>query len=206
MLFRSRQQKDYDRALEVYTDGIKYSKGYLQLYANRSRILLDRGQADLALQDLDYCLSKNPNLVNALTNRGVAHAMKSEWEKSLVDLNKADSLQPNTSDILSNRALVYYSVNRFPDAVRDLVKYIELNPEDADNINLLGLAYLNTNRNEEAMKSLNRAIELKPREAAFYFNRFLIHRNLKDRKGELADLLKARELGHPVDEIGRAHV
>jgi tetratricopeptide (TPR) repeat protein len=195
-----RVNKEYDRALEVYSEGIQYSKGYLQLYTNRSRIYLDRGQADLALSDLNYCLEKSPNLTNALINRGVAYAMKKEWDKSLADFNKADKLEPNTPDLLSNRALVYFSVNRFPEAINDLTKYIEMKPDDADNINILGLAYLNSNRYEEALKAINRSIELKPQEAAFYFNRSLIYRSRKDKQAELADLLKAKELGHPVEQ------
>jgi tetratricopeptide (TPR) repeat protein len=195
-----RVNKEYDKALEVYSEGIQYSKGYLQLYTNRSRIYLDRGMADLALSDLNYCLEKSPDLVNALINRGVAYGMKSEWDKSLADFNKADKLEPNTPDLLSNRALVYYSTNRFAEAVNDLKKYTVLKPEDADNINLLGLAYLNTDQQAIALQTLNRAIELKPQEAAFYFNRSLVHRKLKDRQAERADLLKAKELGQAVDQ------
>jgi len=194
-----RQIKDYDRALQVYSEGIQYSRGYLQLYANRSRILLDRGQADLALQDLNYCLSKNPNLVNALTNRGVAFAMKNKLDSALLDLTKASAMEPEDADILSNRGLVFFQMGKYADAIIDLKKYIVKKPEDADNINLLGLAYLNNGQTEEALREIDRSIVLKPNESAFYYNRSIAHRRKGDQKNELADLLKASSLGYQVD-------
>lgn len=194
-----RQIKDYDKALAVYSEGVQYSRGYLQLYANRSRILLDRGQADLALADLNYCLSKNPNLVNALTNRGVAYAMKNNLDSALIDLTKALALEPNEPDVLSNRGLVYFQMGRYAESISDLKAYIALKPEDADNINLLGLAYMNGGQGDKALVEFNRSIQIKPNESAFYYNRSIIYRQRRDRKNELADLLKASSLGYQVD-------
>jgi tetratricopeptide (TPR) repeat protein len=194
-----RQMKDYDRALQTYSDGINYSRGYLQLYINRSRILLDRGQADLALQDLNYCLSKNPNLVNALTNRGVAYGMKEKLDSALADLTQALKMQPGDADILANRGLVFFKQGKYAEAAKDLHMYLEKVPDDADNLNLLGLAYLNGGETEQALKAINRSIEFKSGEAAFYYNRSIVYRRMGERKMELADLLKASSLGYQVD-------
>ncbi len=188
------------KAIAVYTEGIKNHPGYYMLYSNLGKVYFDQGKVDNAITLFDKCLSLKSDYVSALANRGAAYGMKNDFERALEDLNKALQLAPNNLNSLSNRGLIYFYTKNYDKTITDYLHYLKIVPNDANIIGMLGLSYRHVGENDKSIDYLSRAIALMPNAPANYINRSYTYNVMGDKTKALNDALQAQKMGMKVNQ------
>ena len=141
-------------------------------------------------------LKHNPNVVEALNNRGNAYNYKGQFELAIADFNRGLEIQPGYKNFYNNRAQSYFQLDSLDLALKDLDMAIRLDAGYLD-------AYLNKGQVLVAMKDYDyairvytRAINMAPYRALIYLARAEAYLELDQREEALADFQKAIEV-HP---------
>ena len=98
------KENNFTKAIQAYTEAIKYAKqngeDYELVYAyyqNRGACYLKTNQFAKAIPDFDYAIKLNPSNGAAYTNRGIAHYQTGNRAKALEDWRKAADLGISTA-------------------------------------------------------------------------------------------------------------
>ncbi len=141
-------------------------------------------------------LKNNPNVIEALNNRGNAYNYRGNVELAIADFNRGIEIQPNYKSFYNNRAQSYFQLDSFELALKDLDKATRLDPGYLD-------AYLNKGQVFSAMEDYfgavrvySKAIEMAPYRALIYLSRASAYQKLELKEEALADFKKAIEV-HP---------
>jgi tetratricopeptide (TPR) repeat protein len=67
----------------------------------------------------------------ALSNRGLAHNNKGDYERAIADMTRAIGVDPSYTIAIGNRGFVYNNKGDYDRAIADLTRAIELDPKDA---------------------------------------------------------------------------
>src|SRR6266704_3820157 len=74
---------------------------------NRGNAYEAKGQYDLAIQDFDAAIKRNPNDGAAFYSRGSSYFAKGQTDSAIQDFDRAIKLYPNDALALNNRGEVY---------------------------------------------------------------------------------------------------
>jgi len=81
--------------------------------------LLDEGEYSDAIALLDAVIAFEPQNVEALTNRGMAHSELGEYEAAITDFDAALLVDPTNGLAYEERAGLYYDVSEYELAIED---------------------------------------------------------------------------------------
>lgn len=193
-----RKEKNYDKAIEYYTEAIRMNVIDHESYNNRANIYMDINKFDQAYSDYKNAIRIKPDYHIAFDNIGSLLARKNQFDSAIFYLNKAIQLQPDYHPAYSNRALCYMSLKRYPEAITDWHKVLQYEPDAADVVNTIGLCTRLIGKFQEAIPFINRAIEMDP-QGPFYLNRSYTYLALNNREQARNDAITARQKGAPVD-------
>jgi tetratricopeptide (TPR) repeat protein len=119
---------DYNKIIELDPAG-----PFLEvIYTNRSSILLQKGEIDLALEDLNKAISLKPKAAIIYIARAVARLQKGEMQGALADYEKSIELSPTFYAAFLGRGSFRFRDGDFDGALTDYNKAIELNSKQAD--------------------------------------------------------------------------
>ncbi len=195
-----REQNNFAKALETYSDGIKNEPGYPKLYSNRGKIYFDQGKFDMAISDFNKSLSINNRNLTALVNRAAAYGMQEKYNKALTDLSRVLKIAPKNKNALSNRGLVYIRLGMYEKSIEDYLKLTERDPNNPDIYNSIGLSYHRLKKHQQAITNFNRAITLDNSKGVYYMNRSLAFNSTGNNINALKDAQKAQQLGQNVNQ------
>jgi tetratricopeptide (TPR) repeat protein len=88
-------------------------------YLNRGNALNENGQVDLAIQDYDEAIKRNPKSADALAGRGIAYEKKGQLDRAIEDSDSAVKLDPNNAKAFANRGHAYSHKKDFDHAIED---------------------------------------------------------------------------------------
>ena len=100
--------------------------GLADAYSNRGAVLIDVGQYQEAISDLDQAITLNPDLATAFNNRANAYANLDQLQSALDDYQEAIRLDPTMALAYYNRALAYTYMDDDQKAGMDVARVIEL--------------------------------------------------------------------------------
>ncbi len=122
-------RKDFQCALQNYSDVIRCDSLYPGGYANRAMIkhyLLDyKG----ALEDYNIAIKQNPNDKKIYNNRAAAKMLLKDYTAALEDFNKAIELDPLYADAYNNRGRVRHYLGDVEGACSDWQKALSFGIE-----------------------------------------------------------------------------
>lgn len=193
-----KRDKQYEKAIEYYTEAVRLNKIDQESYNNRANIYIDQGKFDLAFEDYKRSLEIKPDNHLTCDNVGAYYARKGMFDSALFFLNKAISLKPDYKPAYSNRGLTFMSLKRYDEAISDFENYLKLEPGSADIINTIGLCYRLSGRNQEALNYINRAIRINP-QPPFFLNRSYTYFELNQPEQARQDALMAKQGGLVLD-------
>jgi len=152
-------------------------------------------------------LKNNPNVLEALNNRGNAYNFKGQFELAIADFNRGLEIQPNYKNFYNNRAQSYYLLDSLDLALQDLDKAIRLDPGYLDAYRNKGQVLYSMEDYDYAVRVYSKVINMAPYRALFYLARAEAYLKLDKSEEALADFQKAAEV-HPRSykafyEIGR---
>ncbi|MDR1250999.1 MAG: tetratricopeptide repeat protein [Treponema sp.] len=138
---------------------------------------------DLSIADYTAALEKDPNNALIYSNRGVAYADISDYDRAFADCNRAIELAPNLSYVYYNRGVAYYyrsDKNYYDRAIADFSQAIRLDPYFALAYHRRGLMYTSKTDFDRAVADLTQAISLSPSNLDAYNSRGVAYRRRGD--------------------------
>jgi tetratricopeptide (TPR) repeat protein len=160
-------QKQYDNAIEAYTESIKYEPENGLAYRKRghAKVILDRYQD--ALRDLDSALLILPEEYHGylLIDRGYCKMQLSiNTEEALKDFNQAISLkQDNYHSAYTYKAQIFHMRGNFIKALSNFDSAIFLRPEYIGNYSGRGRVKLAIQDFEGAVADFSKALKIDPK-------------------------------------------
>jgi len=153
------------------------------------------------MQILNSAILKYPLFDRAFVVRAELFAFRDEDECALKDLNKALNLRPSNHQARLQRAMVLRSLGSFHQAVKDLDILLKLNPEQVEVYLEKALILEELDDMSAAYQLYRKALRFEPFNKEILYRKaqlcVLLNQNLKKAK---AELLLARDLGHPLAE------
>lgn len=141
-------------------------------------------------------LKNNPNVLEALNNRGNAYNYKGQFELAIEDFNRGLEIQPDYKNFYNNRAQSYFLLDSLELALKDLDKAIKLDPGYLDAYINKGQVLFSMEDYDYAVRVFSRAIRMAPYRALLYLSRAESYLKLDLSDEALADFQKAAEV-HP---------
>lgn len=142
---------DLNKAISIYPD-------YLEALKQRYLILIEKGQYDLALADLQRITKLEPDNVAAYMMIGEVYGKYlNDIQNSLLYLNKANEINPNDFSVLSNLGIVYAMKGDAVNALKFFNKALEMNPNDKTLLSNMSVLYSNIGEDDKAAEFQKRA-------------------------------------------------
>lgn len=188
------QSKDFNNAIEAYTEAIEQYPDYSDFYVNRGMAYHEIEENNLALSDMDKAISLDYNNAEAYSNRGAINLALGYNNTALEDLNKAIELKDKfkTKESLASAYLnmgTLQSVLGDKDiALKWYNEAIELGVKDPSILNAIGIVYIDLNQPEKSLEYFDSAIELDQDFAYAYSNRARAYFLLEKEDIALADI------------------
>lgn len=194
----ARALRDYDRAASIRPDP-------RALYG---RALAGRflGQYDAALRDFSASITRRPDDLDALLQRGIVLAVlgrpfeaEADWRRVHDLANDAISRQGASAQTLNARCYVRTLLGEATEALPDCTESLRLR-RSADTLDSRGLAYARIGRLAEAVADYDAALLLDARHPMALYGRGWARQRLGDHAGAARDLAAAREVYSTVDK------
>jgi tetratricopeptide (TPR) repeat protein len=189
------EAKNYDEAIQCYTEAIRLKPDYADAYNNRGNARYNRGDFAAAIKDYNEAIRLEPDHALAYNNRGLALYAKGDFAAAIKDYSEAIRLKPDYASAYYNRGLARNAKGDFAAAIKDYSEAIRLQPDDASAYYNRGLAHKAQGDFAAAIKDYSEAIRLRPDHANAYYNRALEWKKKEDYGKAIADYQKYLELG-----------
>jgi protein O-mannosyl-transferase len=162
------RNRDYHSALALWRDTVAKRPENARAWINHGLALLEAGDPEAALRQLDGALARDPRLADGHFNRGVVLTRLARPAEAMAAYREAVRLRPSHPEALNNLGSLELASGRagaaeahFRDALAQAATY------DAARLNL-GLALLDLGRPSEAGAEAERLLRSRPSAAAHY--------------------------------------
>ncbi len=171
-----------DEAIRLFTRAINLGALTRQNHAItlnlRGRAYLDKGQVDIALDDLNASLKLMDN-ADARFNRAALYLDQYRFDDSIEDLTRAIALGAQGADVYVQRGRAYVYTGQLDLALKDLNEAIKRQPGYGFAYRVRGHAYLNLNQDDKAIADETKAIVLDSKDVEAYWLRAYAYRYRK---------------------------
>ncbi|MEX1083986.1 MAG: tetratricopeptide repeat protein, partial [Xanthobacteraceae bacterium] len=111
-------KKEYDRAIEDYSQAIRLDPKYAAAFVNRGIAYERKGQYDRAIENYSQVIRLDPKNAFAFNNRCWARAILGrELREALADCDASLRLRPNDAATLDSRGFVHIKLGQFDPAI-----------------------------------------------------------------------------------------
>ena len=186
--------KNYQQAINYYTEAVKLNAIDHESYNNRANIYMDQNNFSAAIVDYKQALIVKPDYYVALDNMGALYARRSMFDSALYYFTKVLEQKPDYKPTYSNRAITFMSLKRYEEAIKDWQRFLSYQPNDPDVTNTIGECYRMLGNNQEAVRYITTAIQLDP-QPSYFVNRSYAYKNLNNIEGARNDALTAKKGG-----------
>ena len=187
-----RAEKDFSHALVFAPENRTY-------IAMRADVLAGMEQYDLALQDINHLLHRDPLSASLHYEKGSICLRSGDTicaEQSFSKATEYDSQNPANWSALG---LVQLMQEEQDDALQSLCKSIEYGSKWAGDYINRGIIYYRMHNYRGALADYDKAITLSPKDAQCYYNRGMLRQELGDYNRALEDFTQA--INHAPDRI-----
>lgn len=165
-----------------------------------ARFHTDDGQPHDAIPLLDQLIGRDPNDLDAVSERGIAYALNGDMELAVLEFEVARAIAKNSADF-NNMCWRKATLNvALEEALTDCLLAVEMEVNFA-NQDSLGLVYFRLGRFEEAIAAYDRALDIRATNAYSLFGRALAKRELGNQAGFDLDMDEALRLQPEIEEV-----
>lgn len=129
---------------------------------NRGAQFLKDGYGDLAKQNFDKILQKDPNNLQARLQRAQAYLLLKDYRNALLDFDHVIALQPQNMPALSGRAAVHLKTKDFQKARELADEALKVKADDTGSLLVKAAANLELGEPEQAIAATTDIIARKP--------------------------------------------
>jgi tetratricopeptide (TPR) repeat protein len=206
---RSLALKDYDTAIERYSEALRENIGDYQrafIHLNRGTAHNSKWRYDEAIADFTEALRLNGKLSDAYAGRGWGYLRKNEMDRALADLSEAIRLDPNSQSAYYNHALILLQRGEFDQASADLNEGVRCDPKSTDALIVRGLCYVAMNKLDHALASFDGAIVTAPFNAMAYIQRSKLYSRKGERDKQERDYQQALRLDPNIETASNEYL
>lgn len=155
------KEKDYNGAVELYSQAIDINPKYAQAYGKRGQVKEEfLKQHNGALVDFDKAIELNPRYSIAYHDRGLCKINLRKYEAAIEDFNQAIKLNPNYFKAYNSRGVAYGILKEYDKAVRDFDNSLKAKPNyDHALLNKI-YAYINMKDYAAALENIEKTEKL----------------------------------------------
>lgn len=176
----------YRQYLELRPDDVQTRVRFIHL-------LMDQGQNDEALAELDGADAGKPSLPSLKLRADIQIAQK-KWKDAIATLQQAIALAPNDAQLRGGLGRTYLQVRDFPNAEKELKAAIQLDSNKVDYWKDLSSTYYLSKNYPATLAVLERVDKFETPGAASWFIRALCYDSLNQPKPALEAYQKFLEL------------
>ena len=204
-LAESLEAQKKPEAVAAYRDYLALRPDDAQAHARYIRLLVDQGQNDAALAELDRTDAGKPSIESLKLRADIQIAQK-KWTDALATLHQAVSLAPNDAQLRGGLGRTFLQVRDFPNAEKELKAAIQLDAKSVDYWKDLSSTYYLSKNYPAALAVLDRIDKFETPGAGSWFIRALCYDHLNQPKPALEAYQKFLDLDqnkHP-DQVWQA--
>jgi stress-induced-phosphoprotein 1 len=95
--------KEYDKAVEAFTEAIQYDPDNYVLYSNRSAAFASLGKYHEALEDANSCIQRKPDWPKGYSRKGAALYGLGRYEEAVAAYEQGLQIEPNNEALLQGK-------------------------------------------------------------------------------------------------------
>jgi tetratricopeptide (TPR) repeat protein len=153
----------FSDSIDDLTRAIALGAQGADVFAERGHAHVYAGQLDLALQDLNEAIKRQPNYGFAYRTRGHAYLSLHQDDKAIADETRAVALDPKDMEAYWLRAYAYrYRKKAMDKAIADYNHALSVEPTDIANLTSRADAYEQIGRNDLAAADYDALIKSNP--------------------------------------------
>jgi len=157
-----------DETLCRYT--ITHNPGCSMLHNNLGNALLEKGQVDEAIAELQKALEINPNYAGAHSNLGNALLHEKREDEAIIECQKALEIDPNIAQADYNLGNALFQKGQADEAMAHYQKALEINPDYFQASYNLGTVLYQKGQVDEAIAQFQKVLEINPGDAEAHNN------------------------------------
>lgn len=192
--FAAEQQKDYTKALKLYSSGLTEKPDDPDMWSGRGRVLTHEGQFVRAESDIRKALELSPGNKKVLLDLAALFYYKKDYEEAVKQYNAIIKKQPNSPDALFGRGLTLVWLNKRKEAIKDFQKVITLNPKHVLAYKQLAVEYMEAGDARQAIKVIDAGLLNAAMSEELFFERALASYKLGKKEDAVEDYTKAIKL------------
>ncbi|MBO7463771.1 MAG: hypothetical protein J6T96_14375 [Bacteroidales bacterium] len=192
---------DYKKkAIECFTQGVKYKPDYTNAFFNRGKTARDiydfngdTAYFNSAYSDFNTAVVSDLKFAPAFHSRALIYDSRAEafmginedsakfyTNLALFDFDRAIELDPSMAEVYINRGTTYGKSGNFARSIEDFNTYETLHPDSPALYSNRGLAYNGLKDYDNALKDYARCLELDSLYEGALFNRSITYRSMGD--------------------------
>lgn len=188
------------KAIECFTEGVKYKPDYTNAFFNRGKTARDiydfngdTAYFNSAFNDFNTAVVSDLKFAPAFHSRALIYDNRAEafmgvnedsakfyTNLALFDFDRAIELDPSMSEVYINRGTTYGKSGNFARSIEDFNTYETLHPDSPALYSNRGLAYNGLKDYDNALKDYARCLELDSLYEGALFNRSITYRSMGD--------------------------
>jgi tetratricopeptide (TPR) repeat protein len=157
-----------DKALDVVGKAVQQSPDLMMLHEMHAALAVRAQKYDVAIQELQTVISKDPNSTSLCLRLAEAQRLKGDWKASIATLERAQRQAPKDPLPALVLGSTLESIGNSAGAIAQFRRAFELKPDDPAVANNLAFLIADTNGNlDEAMRLAQLAVRKAPTESNF---------------------------------------
>lgn len=158
-LTRLLQETDRHRdVLPFYREALRRNPTSADLRFHHANTLADLGELDLAIAEYGQASVLDPRHIEALTNRGIAHARRGDLPGAIHQFHRALQLRPDFAGAHHNLGVALAQQGRPAEAITSFQRALQLKPDYAEAAYNLGNVLRDQGRRHDAIEAFHRAV------------------------------------------------
>jgi tetratricopeptide (TPR) repeat protein len=186
--------RNYDEALNYYTQVMEIDPRYSEYYNDRGSVYLKIGRFAEAIADYQKASELSEPYHEVYTNLGQAYGLAGDAESAIAAYTRALDLAPRQFLPLVGRAQIYELVGRSEEALADYTAALSLDSSDGLIWANRAVLHYESGRVDDALADLDQAIARAPAVADLYANRAVALRDLGRLDDAARDEAMSRQL------------
>ena len=192
-LAESLEAQKKPEAIAAYRQYLELSPNDVEAHARFIRLLMDQGQNDEALAELDRADAGKPS-VESLKLRADIQIAQKKWKDAIATLQQAAALAPNDAQLHGGLGRTYLQVRDFPNSEKELKAAIQLDAKNVGYWKDLSSTYYLSKNYPATLAVLDRIEKFETPGAGSWFIRALCYDSLNQPKPALEAYQKFLEL------------
>ena len=192
-LAESLEAQKKPEAVGAYRQYLELRPNDAEARARFIRVLMDQGQNDEAVAELDRTDAGKPSVPSLKLRADIQIAQK-KWKEAVSTLQQAVALAPNDAQLRGGLGRTYLQLRDFPNSEKELKSAIQIDTKNVDYWKDLSSTYYLSKDYPAALAALDRIDKLETPGAGSWFIRALCYDSLNQPKPALQAYQKFLEL------------